>query len=153
MTRSLEQEGNHQRGNGFEGFSRRFDSIDRELRKLWAGVNKRSSGVIDMPFSWSGGPSGVLGDLSAPWVVPGGGELFKVLLTAGEAPTTGPLTVGVYKNGTQITTISLAAGAQRGMKQIVEPFDSDFDLMQVAFTAFGVGAKDVTLQARVRTRG
>jgi hypothetical protein len=151
MTRSLEQEGNLG-ATGDSALRRRLDHLELEIRKLWAGVNKRSNNIIDMPFSWSGPPAGALGDLSAPWLVPHGGHTVRFILTAGVAPSSGTLTVGVYKNGEQFTTVSLATGQNRVQKAYQEDFDSDYDMMQVAYTSFGTGAADVTIQARVRTR-
>ena len=143
MSGSLEQT-----GNLTPSYGRDQESIWREIRKLWAGVNARDRGeVLDVPFTL---PGGMRNSQSSRYYQRGGGRLQRIMMSL-DTPGTSTTTVTIYKNGLSIVTLSLGAGFDKTSTVIDEMFVADSDYLQVGVTTAGSGASDLTVQCRFLT--
>jgi hypothetical protein len=119
--------------------------IKREIRKLWIGVNRRNANTIkDVPFVLSGF---IFLSISPRFYLYGGGRLRRFLASI-DTPGTTATVFTIYKNLDVLTTITLAAGVDRGIKTIDEAFVEDSDYLRVGITTVGAGAKGADVQCR-----
>lgn len=140
MSGSLEQSGNLR-----STLSRENESIWREIRKLWAGVNAKTRGVVrDVPFSL-GGP--LYPAKSARFYLYGGGRLQRVFVSI-DVPGTTATTVSILKNGESIGTFSIGAGEDKATRFFDEAMASDTDYIQVEIVSAGDNASGFDAQCR-----
>lgn len=145
MTGSLEQSGNLK-----PTYARDQETLWREIRKLWAGVNNRTRGTIkDVPFALSGD---IFISSSSRYYLRNGGTLQRILMSIDEPGSTST-TVTIYKNLDVVTTITLGAGIDKTQVILSESFEPDTDYIRVAVTTAGAAAVGLTVQCRFLIRG
>lgn len=145
MSGSLEQPSNLR-----PSYRRDQESIWLEIRKLQRGVHKRGQTTTeDVPFVLSGK---IYVSRSPRYYVHKGGTLWQVLVSL-DTPGTTETTVTLYKNTDVLTTITLAAGADKTTKIVNEAFARDTDYLVVAVTTAGVDAVGIDAQCRFKKGG
>lgn len=140
MSGSLEQT-----GNLTPTYARDQETIWREIRKLWAGVNNRTRGTVkDVPFVLSGR---IYTSTSPRYYLRVASTLQRVLVSIDTPGTTSTL-VRLYKNTDTLTTITVPGNTDKTQVTLSEPFDPDYDYLRVGIITVGAGAVGLDVQCR-----
>jgi hypothetical protein len=142
MTASLEQTGNRK-----PTYARDQESLWREIRKLWASVNDRTSGLIeDIPFTIAGK---IYMTTSARYYPRKSCVLQRVLMSL-DVPGTTTSTATIYKNEDPVGTISLGSGSDKTQTSLAVHYQADTDYLRVAVTTTGAAAGGLDVQCRIK---
>lgn len=145
MSGSLEQSGNLK-----PTYARDQETLWREIRKLWAGVNNRSKGTIkDVPFVLAGR---LYASISPRYYMRSPSVLQRVLVSL-DTPGSTNTVVTLYKNGDALTTVALGGATDKTQIALTASFEADSDYLQVGITTAGTGAKDIDVQCRIMSYG
>ena len=140
MSGSLEQSGNLK-----PTYGRDQEAIWREIRKLWAGVNNRTRGVVrDVPFTL-GGP--IYASTSPRYYCRTPSVLQRALVSL-DVPGGGTTSVRLYKNTDVITTIDLGSGVDKTQVALNVNFEPDTDYLRVGVITAAPGAAGLGVQCR-----
>lgn len=143
MSGSLEQPGNLK-----PTYGRDMESVWREIRKLWVGVNNRSRGAVDdVPFVLAG----QLYASTSPRYYRRVPSVLQRVLASVDVPGTTPTAIGLYRNASVAATVTLGAGVSKTQVALSLPFDPDTDYLRVGVLTPGAGAKDLDVQCRFRS--
>ena len=133
--------------------NRAIDELDAEFldirrRIRTRAVPKNGVEIIEKEFTPSGSAVAVTprGRRYYPWATVTLYEVLVSLDTAGTSTTT----VKIYINGGLWATINLAAGDNLALVAMDNILQANIDYLQVEVSAAGAGAKDLTVQARMR---